>query len=159
MSRGRVMGRDNQLPWHYPEDLKFFREKTKGSVLILGRKTYDSLGKPLPGRYHIVISRNPPPRELPPMVAFVKSWSEAKAAASKKVGEYPPEVFVLGGAEIFRISLPDCHRLYLTVIDKDYAGDVLFPDFSSDQWFLKEKRPGDNPDLDFQTWINKDFIA
>lgn len=159
MSQNRVIGINNKLPWHLPEDLQFFKDKTKGRVLIMGRKTFDSLvqkmGKPLPGRFHIVITRNQSydyhDADYGKMVEVVSSLSHAIELAHMLTDKYPQrfgdEVFVIGGAEIYKQSLDFIHRLYLTVIEKDFEGDAFFPKFDETKLKLVEKiqRPGPLP--------------
>lgn len=131
MALNRVIGKNNQLPWHYPEDLKFFRDKTKGRVLIMGRKTFDSLGKPLPGRFHIVVSRSMNV-SVNDMVRFVQDIPQALCLAEEIVRKDPrwgDEIFVVGGGEIYRQSIPHWDRLYLTLIQEQPEGDAHFPEF------------------------------
>lgn len=155
MAKNRAIGQSNQLPWDYPEDMKFFREKTKGSILIMGRKTFDSLGKPLPGRYHVVITRSPLQSDFANVV-YVKDLSAALDVAEKKVASYGPEIFIAGGAEIYRMAMGTCDRIYLTVIDKEFPGDAFFPDVPATQWTLTENRRSvTSPDLSFQIWDKK----
>ena len=159
MSRNRVIGKDNQLPWSLPEDMKFFRDTTKGRVMIMGRKTFDSLlaisGKPLPNRFHIVITRNQsydyPEAEEGKMVEVVSNLPQALELAhmltSKFAKRFGDEVFVIGGAEIYKQSLDLIQRLYLTVIEQDVEGDAYFPDFEASDLKLKTctERPGPPP--------------
>ncbi len=120
MTRERVMGVDNTLPWHLPEDLKRFKAITLGHPIIMGRKTYDSIGRVLPKRQNIIVSRN---QELRIEGAdVVGSLKEAFAIAKAK-----DEVFVIGGAQLFVEALPLADRLYLTLIDQPIAGDTYFP--------------------------------
>lgn len=155
MAKNRAIGQGNQLPWDYPEDMKFFREKTKGSVLIMGRKTFDSLGKPLPGRFHIVITRSPLKSEHASVV-YVKDLAAAMAIAREKVSSFGPEIFIAGGAEIYRMAMNTCDRIYLTVIDKEFTGDAFFPEVPAGQWTLTENRKSvTSPDLSFQIWDKK----
>ena len=129
-ARGGVIGIDNRLPWHLPEDMKFFRETTRGKPVIMGRKTWESLPdafRPLPGRINIVISRNPGFQAAGGTV--VGSLKDALAAASDA-----EIAFVIGGAELYRQALPLADRLYLTEIDRDFAGDAFFPAFDRDAW-------------------------
>ena len=151
MAQNRVIGKDNKLPWHLPEDLQYFKDKTKGRVLIMGRKTFDSLiamlGKPLPGRFHIVITRNQSydyhDADFGKMVEVVSSLSHAMELAHMLTTKFPQkfgdEVFIIGGAEIYKQSLELIQRLYLTVIEKDYEGDAFFPDFNEKDYVLKSK--------------------
>ncbi len=127
MAKGRVIGRDNTLPWQLPEDLKHFKATTLGKPVIMGRKTWESLGRPLPGRRNIVISRNadysPTGGELAPSLqAAITMAAEAD------------EIFVIGGADIYRQALPLAQRLYLTEIALDVAGDAHFPEFALADW-------------------------
>jgi dihydrofolate reductase len=121
MSKNRVIGRAGTLPWHYSEDLKFFKRTTLGHPILMGRATFDSIGKPLPGRQNIVLSRTMAPREG---VTVIRDVSELAAACPDVA-----EVFVIGGARVFEELLPRCDGFYLTFIDKDYDGDVLLPPF------------------------------
>jgi len=145
MARNRVIGVKNRLPWNIPEDMKYFREKTKGKIMIMGRKTFESFqGKPLPGRFHIVITRQEGYSFPHPLVKIVSSMSEALDMARQMVPQYSDEVFVIGGSEIYEQSLPLLDRLYLTVIDRDYEGDAKFPKFDHLQLQLQssDKRDG-----------------
>ncbi len=120
MSKNRVIGRQGKLPWHYPEDLKFFKRTTLGHPILMGRATFDSIGKPLPGRQNIVLSSTMAPREG---VTVIRDASELPSVCEKDT------VFVIGGARVFEELLPRCDGLYLTYIDQDYDGDVLLPAF------------------------------
>jgi dihydrofolate reductase len=145
MSRNRVIGRANQLPWNIPEDMKYFRDKTKGRIMIMGRKTFESFGgKVLPGRFHIVITRQADYKFAHPQVKIVSSLEEAISAAKPLINQYGEEVFVIGGGEIYKQSLPVLDRLYLTIIEEDYDGDAWFPEFDDKILKLKntEKRQG-----------------
>lgn len=123
MSANRVIGREGKLPWHYPEDLKFFKRTTLGHPILMGRTTFDSIGKPLPGRQNIVLSSTMEPRDG---VTIIRDAAELATACGEA-----ETVFVIGGAQIFEALLPRCDALYLTYIRKDYEGDVLLPDFES----------------------------
>lgn len=133
MSKNRVIGRDNQLPWHIPEDFKHFKRTTMGKPVIMGRKTYESLGKPLPGRVNIVISRNPDDiqGDVFAVDTLDKAIERAKAiAAADKVDE----IFIIGGGQIYEAALPQTDRLYLTIIDEIVEGDAYFPTFDESAW-------------------------
>ena len=121
MSKNRVIGRAGTLPWHYSEDLKFFKRTTLGHPILMGRATFDSIGKPLPGRQNIVLSRTMASREG---VTVLRDVSELAAACPEVAA-----VFVIGGARVFEELLPRCDGFYLTFIDRDYDGDVLLPPF------------------------------
>ena len=131
MAKNRVIGKDNKLPWNVPEDFKFFRQKTKGSILIMGRKTFESLPEPLPHRFHIVITRNQSYDVHHPMVEVVSSLAQAFELAHMLLAKFPQrfseEVFIAGGEQIYREAMPQIHRLYLTIIDQTVEGDAFFP--------------------------------
>ena len=122
MARNHVIGKDNQLPWKLPEDLKRFKAITLGHPIIMGRKTFDSLGRPLPGRENIVLSRRPG-LVLPGATVF-----GSLAEAFERFAGTDNEVFVIGGAEIYAQALSRADRLYLTRIDADFPGDAFFPE-------------------------------
>lgn len=128
VARNGVIGRDNELPWRLSADLKRFRQLTMGHHVIMGRRTYESIGRPLPGRKFIVVSRNW--RGAPEGVTLARSVEEALRAAD---GD---EVFILGGSEIFRLTLPVADRLYLTRVEADVEGDVHFPEIDPEEWVL-----------------------
>ncbi len=127
MANERVIGRDNTLPWRLPEDLQHFKRTTLGKPVIMGRKTWESLGRPLPGRRNIVVSRNP---DYLPVGGELVSSLEAAMAATADV----EEAFVIGGADLYRQALPLAQRIYLTEIAGDYAGDAHFPEFAAADW-------------------------
>ncbi len=129
------IGINNQLPWYLPEDLKYFRRLTTGGIVIMGRKTYDSIGKPLPNRTNIVISRNPGYHA--DGVRSACSLEEALTLA-EHIAEINgnPEIFVIGGAQIYQLALPRATRLYLTEVGKTVAGDAFFPTIDPVQWRL-----------------------
>lgn len=146
MARNRVIGKNNTLPWNLPEDMKFFRETTKGKIMIMGRKTFESFGKPLPHRFHIVISRNAAPTNLDPATtAWVPSLDAAIEFAKTKIPQYPEEVFIVGGGEIYRTSMDRIDRLYLTVIEQDFEGDTRFPEVDEKKFFLAQKTERNEP--------------
>jgi dihydrofolate reductase len=145
MASNRVIGVENGLPWDIPEDMKFFRDKTKGKIMIVGRKTFESFGKPLPGRYHLVITRQSDYKIDHPQVQVVPSLEVAIQEAKKLMGTWPEEVCVVGGGEIYKQSLPFLNRIYLTVIEKEFPGDTKFPEFDESVFKLKEKRDGSGP--------------
>ena len=127
MSRNGVIGRDNRLPWRLPADLAFFKRVTMGHPVIMGRRTYESIGKPLPGRANIVVSGNPAFRA--PGCTVVRSMDEAYRAAGDA-----GEVAIIGGSAIFEAALPQADVIYLTEVDADVEGDVFFPPFDRSQW-------------------------
>lgn len=131
MAKNRVIGKDNQMPWHLPSDLKHFKAVTMGKPIIMGRKTYLSIGRPLPGRLNIVISRNPDYQVEGCSTAT--SFDEALALAGNV-----EEVMVIGGGFLYSQVLPQANKLYLTQIDLAVEGDTYFPEYQ--QLNLKEIR-------------------
>ena len=121
MASNRVIGKNGTLPWHLPEDLKFFKKTTMGHPILMGRKTFESIGKPLPGRQNIVLSSTLPPREG---VDENRNFGELA-----QVCESSQTVFLIGGAQLFDTLLPQCDGLYLTWIEHPYEGDTWFPEF------------------------------
>jgi len=127
MSQDSVIGRNNQLPWHISEDLKNFKKTTLNHCVIMGRKTYDSIGKPLKDRKNIVISRNNLLR-----IDGVEVVDSLEKAISKV--EESTEVFIIGGEQIYLISLPLATHLYITKVNGYFDGDAFFPDFNQKDW-------------------------
>lgn len=128
-----VIGRDNKLPWHLPGDLKYFKATTLGKPVIMGRKTWESLGRPLPGRTNIVITRQS--GYAPAGAKVTASLDEALAlAAQVALIDGVDECVVIGGAEIYAQALPRCDRLYLTEVRAQVAGDAFFPAFDRRNW-------------------------
>ncbi len=128
MAKGRIIGKDNQMPWHLPADLKHFKETTLGKPVLMGRKTFASIGRPLPGRRNLVVSRQPGLT-----IDGVDTYSSVDdALASCQDVE---EVMVIGGGQIYQQLLPRAQRLYLTFIDAELDGDTRFPDWlAQGQW-------------------------
>lgn len=131
-----VIGRDNQLPWHLSEDLRRFKRLTMGHHLILGRKTFESIGRPLPGRSMVVVSRRRP--VLAEGVRLADSLQTAIDLADRAGDD---EAFVAGGAEIYAMALPLADRLYLTRIEADFEGDTRFPDLDFAEWRIRSEEP------------------
>jgi len=141
VSQNNVIGRDNQLPWHLPEDLQYFKAVTMGKPLIMGRKTFESIGRPLPGRANIVITRNPDwTAEGVEIVADIEAaFACAQNACSVSGGD---EVMVIGGEQIYRSCLARSDRLYLTRVEARVEGDAFFPKLDEDDWQqVAEKMP------------------
>lgn len=127
------IGIDNKLPWYLPEDLKYFRRLTTGNIVIMGRKTYESIGKPLPNRHNIVISNNP--NFTADGIKIVCSIDEAlKMANSLAEISGINEAFIMGGAQIYQQTLALADRLYLTEVKKIVTGDAFFPSINKAQW-------------------------
>ena len=127
MAQNGVIGRGNSLPWHLPEDLKRFKATTMGKPMLMGRKTCESIGRALPGRLNLVLTRDP--RWSAPGVSVVHSVEEALARAGEA-----EELMVIGGAEIYRLVMPFARRIYLTHVQADVPGDTFFPAFDPTQW-------------------------
>ncbi|MDE2888859.1 MAG: dihydrofolate reductase [Gemmatimonadota bacterium] len=133
MAGNRVIGKDNATPWRVSEDLVHFKKITTGGVLIMGRKTFESIGcKPLPNRPHVIVSRSLPETDG---VDVCRTFE----AALEKAGSYGKPVFSAGGAEIYRQSIPHADRMYLSRIRGDYCGDTYFPEFDEREWRLTEE--------------------
>lgn len=127
VARNGVIGRDNGLPWHLPADLAFFRRTTMGRPVIMGRRTYQSIGRPLPGRHNIVVTGNPA-YEVPGCTV-VHSLESALAAAGSA-----PEVMLIGGASLFAQAMDRVDRIVLTEVDAEPEGDVFFPALDASNW-------------------------
>ena len=131
VAQNGVIGDKNALLWHISEDMRFFRRTTSGHPVIMGRKTYDSLGRPLPNRTNVVISRTTKEIEG---CTVVGSLEEAIALFPKE-----EEIFIIGGAQIYAQALPLAHRIYLTVVERDYQGDTSFPEIDYSVWKLSSR--------------------
>jgi len=127
MSKNRTIGTDNALPWHCPEDLQHFKKLTMGHHLIMGRKTFLSIGKPLPGRTTVVVSRDS--KLKLEGCTVVNSIPEAIASCARD-----PQIFVVGGADIYAQTIDLADTLYITEIQKDVMGDAAFPEFDKTEW-------------------------
>lgn len=127
MSLNGVIGKDNRLPWHLPADLKRFKELTMGHTIVMGRKTWDSINRLLPGRRTVVVTRN---RQLKIEGAHVVDSLQA-ALSSAAVED---EIFVIGGEEIFRHAMPHADRIYLTIVESNFEGDTCMPAIDPSQW-------------------------
>ena len=134
-STNNVIGKNNQLLWSLPNDMKFFKNTTWAMPVLMGRKTYDSLGKPLPGRLNIIITRQT--GWQPEGVIVVHSLDDAIAAA--KQADYK-EAFIIGGGEIFKQGLPVTDRIYLTRVDAELEGDAFFPELDPQIWHMTSER-------------------
>lgn len=134
MAQNRVIGRDNQLPWHIPEELQIFKKTTMGFPMIMGRKTFESFPAPLPGRRHIVLSRN---SDYSPKGGEVTTSIEEALALCGDV----EKVFIIGGAQIFQQALEIADTLILTLLERDAEGNVLFPEFSENDFTEINRTP------------------
>jgi dihydrofolate reductase len=145
-----VIGIENRLPWQLPGDLKYFKNLTWGMPILMGRKTFESIGKPLPGRHSIVITRNTGWSH-----DGVQSVHSLEAALEAASGRDVKELFVIGGAEIFRAAMPQAGRIYLTRIYKKYDGDTFFPELTPDWVLIREHivdAADEVPKHSYQVW-------
>ncbi|HWL52930.1 MAG TPA: dihydrofolate reductase [Chthoniobacteraceae bacterium] len=126
MARNRVIGKGGTIPWHLPDELRWFKKVTTGHTIVMGRKTFASLGRPLPNRHNVVLTRHPQAHEFPPGVAVAGEPGEAGPAQWAKPGS---DVYVIGGAEIYAQLLPWCEELILTLLPREVEGDTWFPPF------------------------------
>lgn len=145
----RAIGKNNELLWHIPDDLKRFKEKTLGCPIIMGRKTFESilaiLGKPLPGRTNVVLTRQ---ADYAPAGAVVVATLEEGLALAAK--ESPREIHIGGGAEVYRLSLPYVDRLYVTYIDDEPEADAFFPEFTDAFETVHEEPPREQEGITYQ---------
>lgn len=126
IAKNNAIGKDNQLLWHISEDLKYFRQVTSGHAVIMGRKTFESIGKPLPNRKNIVVSRTMAPQDG---ITVVSSIAEALQRTASET-----EVFVIGGGAIYRETFPLARKLYITQVHENYQGDTFFPAIDTAEW-------------------------
>lgn len=147
MADNRVIGRAGGLPWHIPEDFRFFKATTSGHALIMGRKTFESIGRPLPGRLSIVVTRQPAllqaaqAREDAPVVP-VGSVAEGLAYAETQRDRWGDEVFVIGGGELYRETLAIAGRVYLTRVHQSVDGDTHYPELPASDFDVVDERQG-----------------
>jgi dihydrofolate reductase len=143
MSQNRVIGAEGKIPWHLSEDMKFFKRTTLGHIIVMGRKTYESIGKPLPGRENWVVSRS---AEYPG-VRMVRALEEIGEAADGR------EVFLIGGAELYAALLPRCGELYLTLVKREVQGDAFFPPFENE--FEQAEVLMETPEMQVRRYVRK----
>ena len=147
ISKNNVIGRENNLPWNIQEDLKRFKELTINNIIVMGRKTYESIGRPLPNRRNIVLSNNSDLRIE--NVEVVNSSQEILDLYNKNMDE--KDLYIIGGTYIYELFLNNCEYLYLTYIDKEFEGDAYFPKINWQEWELinEEKKFDDVEKSDF----------
>ncbi|MDA7088895.1 dihydrofolate reductase [Pseudomonas sp. SA3-5] len=158
LAQNRVIGRDNQLPWHLPADLKHFKALTLGKPIIMGRKTWDSLGRPLPGRLNLVISRQPGLQiegaevfaSLEAAIVRAEQWAREQGV---------DELMLIGGAQLYVQALPLAARLYLTRVETSPEGDAWFPEFDAGAWQRTAAETfaplAQAPAYTFETWVRR----
>jgi dihydrofolate reductase len=185
MSLNRVIGAGNQIPWHLPEDFKWFKRLTTGHVVIMGRKTFESLGKPLPNRINIVLSRHPGQLQRDFPAVFGEAWVGrgkthipeqphqfewpklgGAAAADLRIikdvlqldpASSPLEFFIAGGAQVYEQTLPFCSDLFLTVVKREVAGDAFFPPFEEKFDLIETLR--DEPEFKILHYQHRSLFA
>ncbi len=155
VAKNNVIGKDNTLIWHLPDDLKHFKEITSGKTIIMGRKTFESLGRILPKRKHVVLCKSGNLNVDDERVEIIKDISELDKYINDK-----EEHFVIGGATIYKLLFNKVNKMYITRINEDFEGDAYFPEFDENMWKIvsKEKGPRDekNPyDYDYITYERK----
>jgi dihydrofolate reductase len=143
MAQNRVIGRNNQIPWHLPEDFKWFKQMTIGAVVVMGRRTFESIGKPLPHRDTIVVSRT---KSEIPGVRVVSSLSEVDPFAEQR------PIYICGGAHLYAEALPACSDLYLTRVKLNPEGDTLFPPF--EKLFQLKEILARQPEFTIEHYVN-----
>jgi dihydrofolate reductase len=135
MDRNRAIGVNNKLPWHLPADLKFFRLTTTGHPILMGRKTYESIGKPLPGRRNVILTQNP---------EFLAEGCEVVHSVEEVVKTFRnEELFVIGGAEVFNLLATDVDKMYVTYIDHEFEADTYFSEMDMSAWTLVSSEQGE----------------
>ncbi|MBT2630767.1 dihydrofolate reductase [Bacillus sp. ISL-101] len=149
MDQNRVIGKNNKLPWHLPADLQYFKKVTMGHPIVMGRKTFESIGRVLPGRENVIVTRN---QEFKAEGCVVlHDIAQIKMFADN----HDEEVFVIGGAEIFKEILPFTDRLYITEIHETFEGDTFFPEIDENEWDEISSNPGE---IDGKNRFAHDFI-
>jgi dihydrofolate reductase len=146
MTENRIIGRDGGIPWHIPEDIKLFKEITMGGAVVMGRKTYQSVGKPLKGRLNIVISttlRGTEEDGLQDELIICPTFEEAVTAARER----NRDIFIIGGTEVYRQALHIADRMYISMVKKEYKGDTFFPPFDEKEWTKTGIKPYEGFDL------------
>ena len=185
MSLNRVIGAGGKIPWHLPEDFKWFKKMTMGNVVVMGRKTFESLGQPLPNRKNLILTRHPQRliKSHPEIFGQYHEWRGGRISnaptsfISRKLGErpgdgnllifnslerlnpseFPNDIFICGGAEIYAQALPRCSDLYLTLVKREVEGDAFFPPFE-DRFVLAEEIR-DTPEFKILHYRHRSLIA
>ena len=150
-AQNNIIGKDNKLLWHIPEDLKRFKDITTGHTIIMGRKTFESLGRILPNRKHIVFTQNPDFKVNDENVKIVHSMLEIQEYIENK-----EENFVIGGAMIYNLLMPYANKMYITEIHKDFEGDTVFPKINLDIWEEVSREKGEDIE---QNNLEYDFVV
>lgn len=144
-AKNNVIGKNNQLIWNIPDDLKRFKKLTSGHTIIMGRKTFESLGRVLPNRFHIVLSTDKNYKIENDSVMVINDINELN-----KYVKDSEEYFVIGGATIYKLLISKCNKLYITQIDKEFEGDTFFPEINENEWKILKTEMGPKDDNDFE---------
>jgi len=147
MDKNKLIGKEGGMPWHIPGEMAYFKEVTMGKPIIMGRKTYDSIGRPLPGRANIVVTRNT--KWSADGVVVVGSLKEAIDLAAQLADAAVEEVMIIGGANLCREAMPITERVYLTYIDHAYEGDTYFDSFNWSDWQEQSRQDSQHDDIVF----------
>ncbi len=146
MDKNRVIGKDNKLPWRISDDLKNFKKLTTGNTVIMGRKTFESIGKPLPNRNNIVISTSMPQTAgIDVCNSFEESIIKAKS--------YGKDIFIIGGAAVYEQAIPFADKMYISYVKGEYKGDVFFPEFDEKAWHVENKE--EHAEFDLLVYVRK----
>jgi len=150
MTKDRVIGKKGRIPWNIPEDLEHFKNTTSGNTVIMGRKTFESLGKALPNRNNIVISTSMQPIDGKGLGADVCASVKEALERAKSYGK---DIFIIGGSQIYHEFLTIADKMYISYIKKDYEGDTYFPTFDESQWVIEKRE--DHPDFELVVYRRK----
>jgi dihydrofolate reductase len=155
MTEEGIIGKGNDLPWHISEDLKHFKKTTLSNIILMGRKTFESIGKPLPGRKNFILSSDPEKiplavREHEKVYIFSSVEDAVKAASSM-----PEDLYIIGGASVYKSTIKYANRLYISKVKKNYPGDVYFPEYDKSEWTLIESE--DYQDFTLELYERKSF--
>lgn len=154
MAKNRVIGIDNKMPWHLPADFAWFKKNTLGHPVVMGRKTFESIGKPLPGRRNIVVSRNP---------AWRANGCDVYSSLGAALGSCATteEIFVIGGATLYREALPIADRVFITEVEASPSGDTTFPIMSAGNWreVMREHRAADEKNAHAMDFVILDRVT
>ena len=137
IAKNNAIGKDNKLLWHLPDDLKRFKKFTTGHTIIMGRKTFESLGRVLPNRHHIILCNDSEMNIDDANVEILDDISKLEKYINSE-----EENFVIGGATMYKLLMPYCNKMYITEIDKEFDGDVYFPEISANEWKVTEREDG-----------------
>ena len=146
MDKNRVIGKNNQLPWHISDDLKNFKKLTSGNTVIMGRKTFESIGKALPNRNNVVISTSMQPVQG---IDVCKSFEEG----IMKAKSYGKDIFIIGGATVYEQAISFAERMYVSYVKGEYAGDAFFPEFDENEWHIEKKE--EFPEFELVVYVRK----